>query len=115
MEGEFEQLAKSNSQGCAIDIKSEIPAGKKGLAFDPVSGAIAVGWIVLKVAGAAAQVAATKILAEMIYNKIKGKNKKERPKTVRLRFPDGTICEIEVDDPKGQEQLQKLIAQKAHR
>jgi hypothetical protein len=112
MEEELRAVANELADGCKVEITSD-PAGRtqRGLGFDPASGAILVGWYVLKLAGLAAQGAVVKIVSELVYKRLKGKNE---VKTARIRFPDGTIYDLVLDDPKSQEGLERLIAMKAN-
>jgi hypothetical protein len=102
-------------KGASVDITEPDSSGgaSTGLTFDPVSGA-AIGWFVLKVAGEAAVALTGAIIGELIYNRIKERQELAR-KTVRLRFPDGAVYNLVVDDPQSMKRLQQMIADRARR
>lgn len=100
-------------RGASVDVKQ--PEASRdvsaGLTFEPVSG-ISVGWFVLKIVGEAAIAVTAAIIGELIY-KMRQEGKQLAMKTVRVRFPNGVVYNLVMDDPESMTQLQRIIADKA--
>jgi uncharacterized protein YcfJ len=109
VEGVVADLGK----GASIDLKQpKAPEDNfSGLTFDPVSGAV-IGWFVLKVTGEAAIALTGAIIGELIHKRLQERKELAR-KTVRIRFPDGVVYNVVVDDPQSMARLQQMIADKA--
>ncbi|MBN3850242.1 MULTISPECIES: hypothetical protein [Burkholderiaceae] len=109
------EVARELSENCQVSYRLPEPdseSAKDELSFDPISGA-AIGWILLKVVGAAAQGIAAKLIIELVCKRYMGRSKES--KVVPIRFSDGTIFELNTDDPESTEQLRKILAEKADR
>jgi hypothetical protein len=97
------------SQG-SIEVKK--PEGKPGapgsaLHFEPVTGA-AIGWFIIKVGGDAAIALTAHLIADFVVKRLKGQKK-----VIPVRFPNGTIVELRVDDDASIRNLQDKIAEQA--
>jgi hypothetical protein len=102
-------------KGSSIDVKQLKDSGgtSAGLTFDPVSGA-EIGWILLQVTGEAAIALTGAIIGELIHKRLQERKELAR-KRVRMRFPDGAVYNLVVDDPQSMARLQQMIADKALR
>jgi len=103
----------TKSDNC--EIAYNLPPKKEGTStsytFDPATGMEFV-WVALKVVGVAAEAVAAKTIAEIIYKWLRDRHARAL-KTVRIRFPTGEICNLEIDDPDKMKQLHNLIADRA--
>jgi hypothetical protein len=84
-----------------------------GLRFDPVSGAM-IGWFLLKITSETAIALSGAIIGELIYKRLQERKELAR-KTVRVRFPDGMVYNIVVDDRQSMARLEQMIAERALR
>lgn len=109
----LEEAVLELGKNANVDVRQPEASGDNsaGLTFDPVSGSM-IGWFLLKITGEAAVALAGAIIGELIHNKLKEKKELAR-KTVRMRFPDGTVYNVLVDDPQSMARLQQMIAEKA--
>ncbi|PDT83636.1 hypothetical protein CO669_33035 [Bradyrhizobium sp. Y36] len=111
VEGVVADLGKDAS----IDLKQPKVSGDTSadLTFDPVSG-LTIGWFLLKVTGEAAIALTGAIIGELVHKRLQERKALAR-KTVRLRFPDGAVYNLVVDDPQSMARLQQMIAERALR
>jgi hypothetical protein len=93
--------------------ESQGTEGLAGLSFDPFTGA-ALGWFLLKVGGEACVALTGAILGEVIHKRMQARAELAR-KTVRVRFPDGTLYVLVVDNAQSMSELRNLISQKTGR
>jgi len=101
-------------KGASVDVKKPQASDTAGgLTFDPVSGS-AIGWFLLKIAGEAAIALTGAIIGELVHKRLQERKELAR-KTVRIRFPDGVVYNLVVDDPQSMARLQQMIAAKASR
>ena len=94
------------------EVKAPEESGKAAndLGFEPLTVG-AVGWFLLKIGGEAAIAITGAVIGELIHKEMQTRAEIKR-KTVRVRFPDGTLYLLTVDNPQSMAELQQVIAQK---
>ena len=113
---EFQKLATELAEDCTIKFNTPISGEDEpspSLSFDPATGVEFI-WIAIKVAGLAAETIAAKVIAEFAYKKYQ-ERKEQALKTVRVRFPDGEIFNLTIEDPESMKRLKKLISSSARK
>jgi hypothetical protein len=93
-------------------IEVQKPQGQPGapgsaLHFDPLTGTV-IGWFIVKVGGDLAIALTVHLIVEFVVKRLKG-----HTKSIPVRFPDGTIFELRVDDDASIRNLESKIAEQA--
>ena len=105
----FQKLATEMASECTINFNA--PRSKdepSDLSFDPATG-IEFAWIAMKVTGLAAEAIIAKIIAELVYKKYQERRELSL-KTVRVRFPNGEVYNLVIDDPNSMKRLREIIS-----
>ncbi len=110
-----EEVVRDHSREISIEAKLPEASGEAstGLTFAPVSGT-AIRWFLLKITGEAAVALTGAIIGELVHKKLQERKELAR-KTVRMRFPDGVVYNLVVDDQQSKARLQQMISSKAQR